>query len=75
MLVGGVGDMQGKGQDVEDVDQEQDVGDRAWGRMTMLFVEAILSISTVIIGGLFLICFVSTRTLPLRTLSIIAHAR
>jgi hypothetical protein len=75
LLLEGFGDMQGKGQDVEDVDQEQDVEDRAWGRMTMLFVEAILSISTVIIGGLFLICFVSTRTLPLRTLSIIAHAR
>jgi hypothetical protein len=59
----------------QDQDVGQDVEDRAWGRMTMLFMEAILSICTVIIGGLFLICFVSTRTLPLRTLSIIAHAR
>lgn len=55
LLLEGFGDMQGKGQG-----QDRDAEDRAWGRMTMLFMEAILSICTAIIGVLFLICFVST---------------
>jgi len=79
LLLESFGDMmqrkedQGQGHELDQ--EEEDIINRLWGRMTMLFMEATLSICTVIIGGLFLICFVSTLPIHTRTLLALSLVR